>query len=196
MTTHPTPTHPGPSGPPAPAPPPRVDDTAGPLPRLGEVIRDAERLGAQMLAVLGRPVDPASAPDVEVWTGLSAAEFQLAVAMSAVRTALAALGDLAELPVPPVGSAIKIPARQDPNPAPGPRIATTDGPGTTTRLVPGEEPTPGSAAAPARAARESAGAVVAASAGASSGPSPRHTHTGPYGTGGRRGAGPTYLGAT
>lgn len=167
--THPTPTHPGPSGPPAPAPPPRTDGTAVPLPRLGEVIRDAEHLGARMLAVLCRDVDPDSEPTVAAFPGLTdeilAHRVLLADAQLSIRSALWRLAQLAALPLPPVGSAVK-----------------------TTRLVPGDEPTPGSAAVHGGAARESTGGVISApGAGESSGPSPR---------GGRRGAGPTYLGAT
>lgn len=138
-------------------------DPAGPLPRFGEVIRDAERYGAQMLAVLQRQHEPASAPEV--------APFCLAVAASAVQTALDVLSELAGSGMPPVGSAVK-----------------------TTRVVgAGEEPTPGSAAAVAPAARESAG-VATPGAGVSSGPSPRRDDDTPPGGDVRRGAGPGYLG--
>lgn len=181
MTTHPTPT--GPSQPP---PPPRdadllVDEVldeadrilAGPLPRLGEVVRDAERLGAQMIAVLGRQYDPASAPEGDVWACMSIADYQLAVAVSAVRTALAALRDLTERPLPVAGSAIR-----------------------TTPLAGGEEPTPGSAAVGEAAARTSDGGLTPPVAGASSGPSPRRDDDTPPGGDVRRGAGPGYLGST
>lgn len=171
---------------------------AGPLPRLGEVIRDAEHLGAQLLAVLGRAVDPASEPTVLAWPTISDTirvhDVLMMTASRQVADTLATLARIAALPMPPVGSAIKTPARQDPNPiTPGLRIATTDGPDQTTRLDPGEEPTPGSAVDVAAPTRESDRGPRTPGAGASSGPSPRHTHTVPDGTGGRRGAGPGYL---
>lgn len=62
----------------------------------------------------------------------------------------------------------------------------------TSRLLPGEEPTPGSAAALDGAARESTGAVVAPGAGTSSDPSPASAP--PVAPG--RGVGPGYIGPT
>jgi len=143
-----------------------------PLPRLGEVIRDAEVLGAQLLAVLSRDVDPASEPDLLAWPEVNAEvlvhRLWLAHAVAGVEHALRRLAAVSTLPV---GAPVK-----------------------TTRLDTGEEPTPGSAVALGGAARESTGAVVAPGAGANSGPSPRRAITEPYGTGVRRGAGPGVLG--
>lgn len=163
MTPHPSPTgptHPTPTGPSSPPPPPR----------LGEVIRDAERLGAQMIAVLRRAVDPRSVPDGEVCPGVGLTDYALAQAIVHVRLAGTYLEDLAAQLLPPAGSAVK-----------------------TTRVGPGEMPTPGSAAAAGHTARESPGGFAGApGAGASSGPSPHHSERASDDH--RRGAGPGVLG--
>lgn len=105
MTTHPPGQPSGPTGP-------------GRLPRLGEVIRDAERLLAQALSVLDRAVDPASEPDVLAWPEVSASillhDLLLADVALQLRYAQQKLGRVAELPLPPVGSAIKVPSRMAP----------------------------------------------------------------------------------
>lgn len=170
-------------------------------PRLGEVLRDADRLLAQAMRVLRTSVDPASEPDVLAFPGIRddgcvraprAHAVMLTDAVISVGSARRALQLICELGLPPVGSAIKFPARQDPEAlGPASPVATPGGLDQTTRVVSGEEPTPGSAAAVAPAACESAGVVVTPGAGVSSGPSPRHTHTAPDGTGVARGAGPS-----
>lgn len=85
---------------------------AGPLPRFGEVIRDAERLAVQLLGVLRRPTDPASAPTVQVWPSLSedilVHDVLIAEAIVNVEYALRRIGKAAALPSPPVGSAVKV----------------------------------------------------------------------------------------
>jgi len=105
-------------------------------PRLGEVIREAERLGVQLLAVLGRDVDPTSEPTALVWPelGVQIPEHRvlLTSARLFVQNALLQLAKIADLPLPPVGSAVQLPARQDPA-ATGPGIATTGGPVDTPR---------------------------------------------------------------
>ncbi len=101
MTTHP-PGHPsGPTGP-------------GRLPRLGEVIRDAERLLRQAADVLARDVDPASEPDVLAWPLMSqeirAHRLLIAHVTTHVEAALCGLGKVAALPMPPAGSAVDVKA--------------------------------------------------------------------------------------
>lgn len=113
-----------------------------PLPRLGEWVRDLERLLTQALAVVDREPDARSLPGGNV--------FEICQAMVGlhIEAALRDLAKIAEQAVPPVGSAVKLP------------------------VAAGKEPTPGSAAALSGAARESTGAVVAPGAGPSSDPSP------------------------
>ena len=126
------------------------EHSTSPLPRLGEVVRDVERLLAQALAVLGREVDPASEPLAVAWPAISdeirVHTVLLKHARLGIVTALRKLGKVAALPLPPVGSAVK-----------------------TTRLDAGEEPTPGSASSIGVAERESRGPVVGAEEGADSG---------------------------
>lgn len=85
----------------------------GRLPRLGEVIRDAERLGAQMLAVLDRDIDPASTPTALAWPEMSGEilvhELLLMSARREIGLALVALASITELPLPPAGSAVPVP---------------------------------------------------------------------------------------
>lgn len=86
----------------------------GPLPTLGQVIRDAEHLGAQMIAVLGRQWDPTSGPD-EDFAGVGYTDVHLMQAVAEVRSALRALGEIGDMPsLRAAGSAVKFPARQDP----------------------------------------------------------------------------------
>jgi hypothetical protein len=92
----------------------RDDDSAAAgvgLPTLGMVIRDAERLGQQMINVLGRQFDPASAPGFtdDPW-GPDAIEVDvhLGNAVADIRSALAELAKLAALPHPPAGSAVPV----------------------------------------------------------------------------------------
>lgn len=77
------------------------------LPRLGEVIRDTERLLAQALHVLSRDIDPAALPggdpDRSRW-------YLQDVALN-IAAAQRGLGRLAAAHLPPVGSAVKLPAR-------------------------------------------------------------------------------------
>lgn len=87
---------------------------AGPaaLPRLGEVIRDAERLAAQLVAVLTRDYDPASAPADLAWPGhsdITVARLHLSFAANDVRSVLRALSRVAaEADMPPLGSAVPV----------------------------------------------------------------------------------------
>lgn len=94
--THPGPASPGPSGPRADYPPPRI----------GQVIRDTERYLSQALATVESDLDPASLPpDMHdarrVVIGLERARFR-------IRLALVSLGRVAEVPLPPVGSAVQM----------------------------------------------------------------------------------------
>jgi hypothetical protein len=103
MTTHP-PGHPSePTGP---------GRDAERLLRLGEVIRDAERLAQQLIAVLKRDYDPASAPTVPAWSGISsdilAHEVLLAGAAVSAESVLNKLHLITKLPMPPVGSAVEV----------------------------------------------------------------------------------------
>lgn len=145
----------------------------GQLPTLGMVIRDAERLGAQMLDVLGRDIDPASAPTVIAWPALSddilVHQLLLADAAQHVNAALRKLSKLAELPMPPVGSAVR-----------------------TTRVGPGGGLLPGLAAAAGHTACESNGEPLLLGAGASSDPSPHRSERASDDH--RRGVGPGVLG--
>lgn len=164
----PSPPTPGPAGA---ALPPLADPGATPLPTLGMLIRDAERLGQQMIAVLGRQWDPTSGP-LEDFAGVGLSDVHLSQAVADVRSALHELAKLAKLaawPMPPAGSAVK-----------------------TTRVGSGEMPTPGSAAAAGHTARESPGGAPAPGAGASSGPSSHHSERASDDH--RRGAGPGVLG--
>lgn len=118
------PTHPGPTHPPR-----DLDDieqhhygigepneySTPPLPRLGEKVRDAERLAVQLIRVLDREVDPASEPDVLAWPAVTDAilahDLLLARAALQVKDTLRCLQKVASMPLPPVGSAVKLPAR-------------------------------------------------------------------------------------
>jgi len=110
---------------------PGFDRHAGRLPRLGEVVRDTERLLVQALNVLDRPVDASSVPTQPAWPGhsdVTVLDLHISNALADIRGALDALQ---RIPVaPPAGSAVKLPARQDPpDPlVPGPAVATTGGP--------------------------------------------------------------------
>jgi hypothetical protein len=80
---------------------------AGDLPRLGEVVRDGERLAVQLINVLGRNYDPASGPDYDPWDPFpSVADIGLGQAVAYVRSALYELHRLTESGLPPVGSAV------------------------------------------------------------------------------------------
>lgn len=114
------------------------------LPTIGMVIRDAERALAQGLAIVNRDIDPASLPP----EGPAFHQLDLLRESAGfhVEAALRDLRDIAKLPLPAVGSAVKLP------------------------LVSGEEePTPGSVAAHGGAG-ESAGGLLPLDAGASSDP--------------------------
>jgi len=129
MTTHP-PGHPtGPTGPgridtPGPSDA-AVTPPVGPganLPRLGEVIRDAERLIAQAEAVLRRDVDPASEPTVMAWPALAedvlVHNLLLGEVIAQLHLVQRKLGRIVALPLPPVGSAVEVsfvgPSAMDP----------------------------------------------------------------------------------
>jgi hypothetical protein len=78
---------------------------AGPLPRFGEQIDRAERLIAEAIAVLGQPVDPASAPTVQAWPSLSpdiyVHDVTIAEAVVNLQYALRKVGKAGALPVNP-----------------------------------------------------------------------------------------------
>jgi hypothetical protein len=74
-------------------------------PRLGERIRDLERLIRQAQAVLAAPVDPASYPD-GVGGHITDAAFE--VVGFQFDAALRELGRIADLSPPPVGSAVPV----------------------------------------------------------------------------------------
>lgn len=109
--TGPTPTGPGPQRGHLP-----IGASGGQLPMLGQVIRDAERLGAQMLSVLDRDYDVASAPSAEDDpTGLGFVEIRILSAIADVRSSLKMLEQITEIGLPPVGSAVQYPARRTPS---------------------------------------------------------------------------------
>jgi hypothetical protein len=79
-----------------------------PLPRLGEVVRDVERLLAQALQILERQWDPTSGPQQQdVWDP-STVDESLGAARTEVRVALLHVGDVGDLVLPPVGSAVAV----------------------------------------------------------------------------------------
>lgn len=112
--------------------------------RIGEVIRDVERLIAQAQAVVARQVDPASLPADE--RHRSTAEVHLLSVDFHLLRVQQELAKVAELPLPAVGSAVRVPS-------------------TRPAGSPGEEPTPGYATAVAAVVRESPGALVDTGAG-------------------------------
>jgi hypothetical protein len=124
MTSKPAPPKPAgpgpkPSGPshPAPTGPPHGNGHALPsLPRLGEIIRDSEHHCQQLLNILGRDYDPASASTVEAWPGMLLADLELANLKSDVRQVLRGLADLAGLRHPPAGSAVRVDFEDRPGP--------------------------------------------------------------------------------
>src|SRR4051812_9379267 len=85
-----------------------------PVPRRGEVVRDAERYLRQALAVLARPCDPASDPSAEDDPhGLGYVEIRTLAAIADVRSALRMLSEITDYGLPPAGSAVtQDPARQ------------------------------------------------------------------------------------
>jgi hypothetical protein len=90
----------------------RDDDSAAAgvgLPTLGRVIRDAERLCAQLINLLGEDYDPASALGVEAYPGERLADVRLAMLRSDVIQVARGLADLASLRHPPAGSAVRVP---------------------------------------------------------------------------------------
>lgn len=108
---------------------------ASTLPTVGMLVRDGERLGAQLLAMLNRDLDPASLPP----EGLDffALESLREVAGYHAEQVLMYLARIAALPLPPVGSAIKLPARREAAPSAAP---VAEG-------RPGGPPVPGAGAA-------------------------------------------------
>lgn len=122
-------TGPKPNGPshPRPTHPPKGSGDASILPTIGMVIRDSERLGAQLLAILNRAVDPASLPPAGL--DFSRLEILREVAGWHAHQVLNHLAEMAAVPGPPVGSAVKLPARQDPEALPrASSVATTGEP--------------------------------------------------------------------
>jgi hypothetical protein len=109
------PTHPTPTAPPKSGHLP-IGAPGYPPPRLGEVIRDAERLAAQLLGVLQRDYDLASAPSAEDDpTGLGYVEIRLMSARADVGSALLMLEQITAVGLPPAGSAVQYPARPVPS---------------------------------------------------------------------------------
>lgn len=131
------PTHPAPSGPTQPPPPGRGHLPIGayPTPRLGELVRDAERYLAQADHVLTRQYDPESAG-----VHVAAVDANLGWAVEHLRRALACLVNLAQLDLPPAGSAVMFdaaaareygshtPARRDLAEQSARAVATSGGP--------------------------------------------------------------------
>lgn len=141
-------------------------------PRLGQVIRDAEHYAAQLLAVLKRDYDPASAPSTAGdWLGATYVDVRLMCAKADVISALRMLAEITELGLPPAGSAVKYPARQAASSVPAP-----GGPSSHPVHVPGEGRTSGlvvPAAAPVAVGVDgSLGGSPRPEAGASSGTRP------------------------
>lgn len=126
-----------------------------PQPKLGQVVRDAERIAVQLLAVLRRDYDPTSAPSEDHDpTGAGHVQILLKCATADVHSALKLITEIADLDLPPVGSAVPFPARQDQSIAP----ARPDGPPSHPDPMPGESRSPGYDAASASAASGSGGA--------------------------------------
>lgn len=103
----------GPTRPTTPPPPPRPPRPNPPsreqLPTLGMVVRDAERLLQQVLAVLARDVDPASVPsDSGEFDGPGYVLSRILCARADVRSALKMLGDITDARLPAVGSAVPV----------------------------------------------------------------------------------------
>lgn len=133
-------------------------------PRLGEVLRDAERLIRCALIVLDRTVEPASMPQGKPGHMADALFETVGYHLEA---AMRDLGNIAALPLPPTGSAIKLP------------------------VAAGKEPPPGSAVVLRGATSESQGPVVGAEAGKAPDSSPG---SGPPVSPPARGVGPDVLG--
>lgn len=95
---------------PKPSAPPKPRPSQPPRPRLGEQIRDAEHYLHQALAVLRRDVDPATVPTALLWDLVPAYDALRSGAVTDVLEALSRLAHIAELPAPPVGSAVPVPA--------------------------------------------------------------------------------------
>lgn len=85
-----------------------------PLPRYGQKVRDVERLLRQVLDAIERPCAPESEPTVlaepVVSDELLVHDVLFADAARAVKVALRKIAVAADLPSPPVGSAIRLPA--------------------------------------------------------------------------------------
>ncbi|AGL19531.1 hypothetical protein [Actinoplanes sp. N902-109] len=103
---------------------------AEPRPRLGEVVRDTERLIEQALTVLASTIDRASLP-ADAEQAMEALDLRNFAAYR-LREAAKHLRTITDLGLPPVGSAVQVPARQDSETIAAPvgslRIATPDGP--------------------------------------------------------------------
>lgn len=102
-------TNPPPTKPPKQGHLPIGIEPAYPLPRLGEVVRDAERGLRQVLAVLRRDFDPASAPPEDGDPVMPGHVFiRLLSATADVRSALHMLAEIAACDLPPFGSAVPV----------------------------------------------------------------------------------------
>ncbi|GGK89538.1 hypothetical protein [Mangrovihabitans endophyticus] len=87
-----------------------VDLTGEALPRIGEVTRNAEQLGAQLLTMLRRPYDPRSVPDAERDpVGAAYVAARLEEAVRDVRRALRSIGAVTDAGLPAAGSAVRAP---------------------------------------------------------------------------------------
>lgn len=102
--THPS--HPRPS-----TPRPPTQPSTPSKPRLGEVVRDAERTLQQAINILGRQWDPASGPQPEPW-GPEIVDIRFGSAVADIRSALREIAAVTTLGLPPVGSAVPFPARR------------------------------------------------------------------------------------
>lgn len=104
-----------------------IKPSTAPTPRLGEVVRDAERLAAQLVTVLARQYDPASAPVGALGEpDVALSDVHLGRAVALVHAAVAELSAVTFLSLPPVGSAV--PAHTDVS------RDRSGGPGTDSRL--------------------------------------------------------------
>lgn len=112
-----------------------------PLPRLGEVVRDAEHLGEQLLAVLSRQWDPTSGPQQQDVGDPSTVDESLGAAAALIHVALLHIGDVAEVAgLPPAGSAVAVHF-----PTPGAAVA---GDGRASGLDPAGAPVPAAVGSP------------------------------------------------
>jgi hypothetical protein len=86
------------------------------LPTLGMVVRDLERAATQMIATATRQYDPTSAPGEDCDpVGPAYVDRLLGCVVSDLRTILRDLDKIAQMSLPPAGSAVQYPARLVPS---------------------------------------------------------------------------------